>query len=105
MKVIDLLNKIAKGEEIPKKIRIKGWCYEFEWEEYLDNYYDKHAELDLMSALSMDKEELNKEIETIGENKKIEKVDFKTLNTQKEKNRIMKDTINKIIDKLEEMED
>lgn len=33
-------------------------------------------------------------------NKKIEKIDFRTLNTQKEKNRIMKDTINLLVDEM-----
>lgn len=36
----------------------------------------------------------------IEEPKKIEKIDFGTLNTQKEKNRAMKDTINKLIDEI-----
>lgn len=43
--------------------------------------------------------------EIIEEDKKIEKIDFRTLNTQKEKNRVIKDTINEIIDKLNKMED
>lgn len=71
MKVIDLLNKIANGEEVPKKIRIDHWCYKFEWVEHLDNYYDNSADIDLMSALSMSKEELNYGVEII-EEKKIE---------------------------------
>lgn len=33
MKIIDLLNKIANGEEVPKKIKIDHWCYKFEWVE------------------------------------------------------------------------
>ena len=81
MKIIDLLNKRANGEEVPNKIRIDHWCYKFEWVEHLDNYYDKSADLDLMSVLSMSKEELNyevkiieEEIETIEEDKPIEKL-------------------------------
>lgn len=65
MKVIDLLNKISNGEEIPNKIRIEHWCYKFEWVEHLDNYYDINADLDLMSVLSMSKEELNYEVKII----------------------------------------
>ena len=30
MKIIDLLNKIANGEEVPKKIKYRDWLYEFE---------------------------------------------------------------------------
>jgi len=31
MKIIELLNKIANNEEVPKKIEVS--CYEFEWRE------------------------------------------------------------------------
>jgi hypothetical protein len=72
MKVIDLLVKRSKGEEVPKKIRIDHWCYKFEWVEHLDNYYDNSADIDLMSVLSMSKEELNYGVEIIEEEKKIE---------------------------------
>ena len=67
MKVIDLLNKIAKGEEVPKKIRINHWCYKFEWVEHLENYYDEESDIDLMGVLSMNTEELNYEVEIIEE--------------------------------------
>ena len=71
MKVIDLLNKIANGEEVPKKIRIDHWAYKFEWKDYRNNYVDEHADIDLMSVLSCDKEELNYEVHKIEEEKKI----------------------------------
>lgn len=71
MKVIDLINRIANGEEVPKRIRIDHWCYEFEWVEHNSNYYDKHEDIDLMSCLSMDKEELNYEVHELKEEKKI----------------------------------
>jgi hypothetical protein len=40
MKVIDLLNKIANGEEVPKKIKYRDWLYEFEKDcnDYLCQY-------------------------------------------------------------------
>lgn len=79
MKVIDLLNRIANGEEVPKKIRIYGWCYDFEWIEYKDNYYDKSEDIDLMSALSMCSDELNRKVEIIEEEKKITPTDFENL--------------------------
>ena len=71
MRIIDLLKKIAYGEEVPKRIRIDHWCYKFEWIEHQSNYYDKHNEIDLMSCLSCDKEELNYEVHEIEEEKKI----------------------------------
>ena len=48
---------------------------------------------------------LDKEVEIIKEPKKIEKIDFRTLNTQKEKNRAMKDTINKLIDEINNLKE
>lgn len=50
----------------------------------------------------------NKSLENkplIEESKKIEKIDFRTLNTQKEKNRAMKDTINKLIDEINNLKE
>lgn len=50
----------------------------------------------------------NKSLENkplIEEPKKIEKIDFRTLNTQKEKNRAMKDAINKLIDEINNLKE
>lgn len=43
MKVIDILNKIAKGEDIPKTIKIKGVMYkDFNWnDELIDKEDDR----------------------------------------------------------------
>ena len=41
----------------------------------------------------------------IEDNKKLEKIDFKTLNTQKEKNRAMKDAINELIDEINKLKE
>ena len=79
IRIIDLLNKISNGEEVPKRIRIDHWCYKFEWVEHLENYYDKDSDIDLMSALSMNKEELNYEVEIIDEDKKIKKLDIQSV--------------------------
>lgn len=38
MKVIDLLNKIANGEEVPKKIKYKGTSYEYKEGIDFENY-------------------------------------------------------------------
>ena len=118
MKVIELLNKRANGEEVPKKIRIENWGYIFEWVEYLDNYYDKRADLDLMSALSMSKEELNyevkiieEEIEIIEEGKPIEKIrqfceypcsdGYECWSIQED---ILVNKINELVDKVNKLE-
>lgn len=100
IKIIDLLNKIANDEEVPKKIRIDHWCYKFEWVEHLKNYYDEECDVDLMSALSMDKEELNYGVQIIEEDKKIEKVSVKTNNHNVRK---VANKINEIIDEINEL--
>lgn len=41
----------------------------------------------------------------IEDNKKLGKIDFKTLNTQKEKNRAMKDAINELIDTVNKLKE
>lgn len=43
MKIIDLLNKIANGEEVPKKIKYDGTIYEYN--ERVDFYYWKESSL------------------------------------------------------------
>ena len=98
MKIIDLLNKIANGEEVPKKIRIEHWCYKFEWVEHLDNYYDKSADVDLMSVLSMSKEELNYEVKIIEEDKPIEELGVDDWELHKQK-----DKLNEVIRKVNEL--
>ena len=117
MKIIDLLNKRANGEEVPKKIRIEHWCYKFEWVEHLDNYYDKSADLDLMSALSMSKEELNyevkiieEEIEIIEEDKPIEKISNDlnyannySINNMKSNGKYLADKINELVDEVNKL--
>lgn len=96
IRIIDLLNKIANGEEVPKRIRIDHWCYKFEWVEHLENYYDKDSNIDLMSALSMNKEELNYEVEIIEEDKKIEKLNIE-YNAKNRNERYIEKGDNKII--------
>lgn len=78
MKIINLLNKIANGEEVPKRIRIDHWCYKFEWKDYARNYIDEREDVDLMSVLSCDREELNYEVRELKEDKKIEKLSILT---------------------------
>lgn len=112
MKVIDLLVKIASSEEVPNKIRIENWCYIFEWVEHLDNYYDKRADLDLMSVLSMSKEELNyevkiieEEIEIIEEDKPIEKIllNYQDGYTVEAINEYLRCKINELIDEINKL--
>ena len=67
MKVIDLLNTIANGEEVPKKIIFEDITYEYE--DGVD--YKNGTGLDktfLMEAICTCEEDLNKEIKIIEDN-------------------------------------
>ena len=99
IKIIDLLNKIANGEEIPRTIR---WYDKFynDYDEISNNY-----KAFVYGKLENNVWGLNDEIEILEEPKKIEKIDFGTLNTQKEKNRAMKDAINKLIDEINNLKE
>ena len=106
MKIIDLLNKIANGEELPKKIKYDTINYFFR--SY--DYKEVHGELiDEQSSWieKIDFYKLNDEVEIIEEDKKIpEKLDkyadvsgnFTCEWSFNEKK--LKDKINEIIDYL-----
>ena len=71
IKVIDLLNKIANGEEVPKKIKIYGSILRLN--ENKDNYlYEDSDEYYGDEFIHWFK--LNDEVEIIEEDKKIEKM-------------------------------
>ena len=95
--IIDLINKIANGEEVPKYVK----------------YYDKlHKTEDIMLCcynniiykLDNNIIDLLDEVEILdNEDEDIEEIDFKTAGTQKEKNRIMKDKINELVRKVNKL--
>lgn len=104
MKIIELLTLIAKGEEPPQKIKFENYIYV--WRDYQKDYFCKQINHSLESIIGEYLfNSLNDEVEIIEEEKEIEKIDFRTLNTQKEKNRVMKDTINQLIDVINDMRD
>lgn len=98
MKIIDLLNKIANGEETPDKFIYEKTVFT---KENNGGYTDEDGD-NLTAWIFTDYSNLNDEIEII-KDKKIEKLNFMTAETQKEKNRLIKDKINEIIDKMEEI--
>ena len=97
IKIIDLLNKIANNEEVPKKI--KWGDYELEWEEL--GYHD-YKFLDTGSHLLFQgfaTSFLNEDVEILEEPKKIEKIN---------RNRYPGtdiDPLDDILDKLDELID
>lgn len=100
MKIIDLLNKIANGEEIPKKLKIDDWEYDEESED---------LETELLDRLHCEDFSLNDEVEIIEpqEHKIPKKMSFlyKTEDDMQDaNNKRFKNCINEIIDYLEEIE-
>lgn len=87
MKVIDLLNKIANGEEVPKR-------FMYDDKEFYLQSKDCWRCDDAIFEECFILEDLNKEVEIIEEDKKIEKLD--TLPFYKEAQLVSK--INEIID-------
>ena len=82
MKIIDLLNKIANGEEVPKKIKLKNFeeiytlredCTGYKWygEEKTNNDFGETIHENLEYILKQD-------IEILEEPKKIEKIEKPT---------------------------
>ena len=73
IKIIDLLNKIANGEEVPKKIK-----YEKDTYIHIDNYcyYCEDTNLILSDRIFAEYSKLTDEVEIIEEPKKIEKISW-----------------------------
>lgn len=105
IKIIDLLVRIANDKEVPKIIKYKDKIYKRQWGDYMgdepiDEYYVNDDGESWFDDLDLT---LDTEVEIVEEDKNIDKIDFRALNTQKEKNRAMKDTINKLIDEINKM--
>lgn len=121
MKVIDLLNKIANGEEVPKIIKYDETIYYFRNYDYKEYNIEK-SYCDEQTSWIEDKFDfykINDEVEIIEEDKKIRKLDFieentfsKRQNGMTSEDRRLLDSnfieignkLNEIIDKINEME-
>lgn len=75
MKVIDLLNKIANGEEVPKKIK-KTWVYEWSFDEVRDDFSYITKEGCRFDSDWLVLDMLDDEVEIIEEEKEIEKIPY-----------------------------
>ena len=75
-KVIDLLNKIAKGEEVPKNIIIRNNIYMLKDDRDLYNINFTYE--DMYENYWLDNAELNEKIEIIEEEKEIEELNLDT---------------------------
>ena len=117
IKIIDLLNKIANNEEVPKKINFRGNIYEWE-----DGWY-LTKEKNYKVCLGGKKEDrnilitaFNDQVEIIEEPKKIEKISWREKEslsgelTTNEKQEILarrteklKSSLNELIDVVNEL--
>ena len=81
MKIIDLLNKIAKGEETPKKISINGGIHGFDVWEYDENCRDYMNSTGIMLLYSgMTSNHLTDEVKILEEVEDKEYEDIEELN-------------------------
>ena len=100
MKVIDLLNKIANGEEVPERIKYYDINYKYDLYDYFNEDKDDDNE-PLSYWIDFSNKHLNSEVEIIEdtpkEDKKIEKLKY-IGETVKEDTILRK--INEIIDKV-----
>lgn len=100
----ELARLIKEGKQ-PKIIKHLGRVYEFEDGLYVTPKKSYKVALGgLENEINIFANIFNENIEVIEEIKKSnipQKISFKTTETQKEKNRLIKDTINQIIDCLE----
>ena len=99
MKIIDLLNLIAKGEEVPKKIKFKGEEYMF----YGINYTTPSEHKALHRRIELNN--LNDEVIVIEEEKEIEKIKELPIKLFHNKQKILTNKLNELIDIINDMRD
>ena len=101
MKIIDLLNKIANGEEVPKKIMYKDKIYKFDCDDgdYFNNENSEFLFADLFERC-WTQDFINDTVEILEEEKKIpEKLDI-NLGNMTPTEKYISNTVNGIIDYL-----
>lgn len=113
IKVIDLLNMISKGEKAPKKIKINNVIYEYRGCMYCTekaNYQDIEDYLFGEWNFNI----LNKEVEILDEQKKIEKIarcddvkmtHYGELYKPTENQEILRIKINELIDEINNLKE
>lgn len=91
MKVIDLLNKIANGEEVPEKFRFAGQIFEKQ-----GSYIEDEDGDSIFESIFTDFSNINDEVEIIEENNKIEKLDSWTVSVGRVDERNIEEYIHKL---------
>ena len=109
MKVIDLLNKIANGEEIPNKFKFAHQIFEKDGSYYLDKDGDN-----LFESIFVDFSNINDEIEIIEEDNPIKKIarcddvnmtHYGEVHKPNKNEEILRLGLNKVIDALNKMKE
>ena len=111
IKIIDLFNKIANGEELPKKIKYIGYIFEYDTNHERYEAYIGEEMYTLNYYVNID-EDLTYEVEILEEEKKLpEKINVKgSYNSNKgfedfnDNEKILVDKINDLLDYLESKE-
>ena len=103
--IIDILNKIARGEEPPKKIMYKDKEYTLrkQYGELLYQYEDYHAVLTLQDFNRLNDEVEILEITITNKPDKIKKLYFHDLDDISDNEKILIVKINEIIDKVNDL--
>lgn len=116
MKIIDLLNRIANGEEVPNKIKYRNKIWEYtstvkgKGYQYYSILYSEWRTLQNLVYLE---ECLNDEVEIFGEPKKIEKIplpsfdEFKKMSAEERYVITAKeyDLLNELIDEINNLKE
>lgn len=115
MKVIDLLNKIANGEEAPKQIYYEGDTYNLINNGRYDWYQNDNDSSGFLDNVYRIKDFLNDEVEIIEEEKEIEEIslylrqeDYDTkrnINYHNENLKILTNIINELIDETKKLKE
>ena len=103
MKIIDLLNKIANGEEVPKKIQWGEFI--LVWEELGFHDYKFLGTGNHLMYQGFATSVLNEEVEIIEEDKKIENIYLCCMSTENKETKFLIQNINDLADKINEIID
>lgn len=99
MKVIDLLNKINNGEEVPEKIKFNGIEFEYDKRQEEYNHKKENGYYETLLYVVMNthfiSSLLRAEVEVIEEKKEIE--EFKTEYTMRQMDIQFKNKINELV--------
>jgi hypothetical protein len=108
MKIIELLNKIANNENVPKKIKVS--CYEFEWRgggRYYANTTKGNYQTLLQDWLN-NANKLNSEVEIIEDEEEIDIQSIEEMNATFNGNSslidVEKQTINELVKAVKQLD-